>query len=109
MSQRSGLPIRFSLHAGLFLLLSANPLFAGGAAGSGSNQAIVPLPDGSLTAGAAARLSPDGKLVATGDLEVVLSDAATGQLVRKLPFSDRARTIAFSPDGRLLVVGAGDN
>ena len=62
--------------------------------------------------------SPDGRLIASAGGnhyesgvpgEVVLWDAATGQLVRSLPGLELAAYgVAFSPDGRRLAVAEGD-
>ncbi len=53
-----------------------------------------------------AAISPDGKVVATGDHEVVyLWDADTGKELRRLPFPDRSvHGLVFSPDGQKLAV-----
>jgi WD40 repeat protein len=53
-------------------------------------------------------LSPDGKIVATTVLRLVLLfDVATGQRMAALEHSDFTRCLRFSPDGRLLAVAAG--
>jgi WD40 repeat protein len=61
----------------------------------------------SETGAASLAYSPDGVLIAaaatTNGTEI--RDAATGRLVRRIPSDDAARSVVFSPDGRLLVVG----
>jgi WD40 repeat protein len=53
--------------------------------------------------------APDGKtLVSCGDDAVRLWDAATGKELRVLADGSRFEAIAFSPDGRLVVVGTKD-
>jgi WD40 repeat protein len=53
--------------------------------------------------------SPDGKWIAVGaNREVVLRDAASGEIVKRLPGkSDRILSLAFSSDGALLVAAGG--
>jgi WD40 repeat protein len=53
--------------------------------------------------------SPDGKELATGGVnEVVVWDAATGKLVRRLPrLPARVHALAYSADGAHLLVGGG--
>jgi WD40 repeat protein len=53
--------------------------------------------------------SPNGKWLASGAFqEVVLWDAQTGQLRRRLTgFADRVLALNFSPDGKLLATGGG--
>src|SRR6266542_3558246 len=97
MIQRSVPPACHFLRGGLLLyalLLAAN------AAGGEKNPA-TPLPDASLTP-ATAQLSPDGKLFASGDREILISDAATGRVLHRLPHDRYIEALAFSPDGRLL-------
>jgi WD40 repeat protein len=54
--------------------------------------------------------SPDGKLLASSgqDKRVRLLDVAKGDVVRAWHFVDEARSLAFSSDGRHLVVGNSD-
>ena len=51
--------------------------------------------------------SPDGRLLAGagGERGVEVRDVASGRLVGKPPLDKMARSVAFSPDGRLLFVG----
>jgi WD40 repeat protein/DNA-binding SARP family transcriptional activator len=51
--------------------------------------------------------SPDGRLLAAAGREqgVEVRDVASGRLVGKPPLDEMARTVAFSPDGKLLFVG----
>ena len=51
--------------------------------------------------------SPDGRLLAAagGDRGVDVRDVASGRLVGKPPLDELARSVAFSPDGKLLFVG----
>ena len=54
--------------------------------------------------------SPDGKLMATKEKShVVIKDVATKKTMREIGLSDIIRSVAFSPQGRRLVVAAGDN
>jgi WD40 repeat protein len=57
----------------------------------------------------AVALSPDGKLVATGDgLRLRLWEAAAGQLRHDIPFQhDSPTAITFSPDSRTVLTGTG--
>jgi WD40 repeat protein len=59
----------------------------------------------------AVAFSPDGKLLATADNhEANLWDAATGELVRKLPTALPGPCgVAFSPDGKFVAVAACDS
>ena len=55
--------------------------------------------------------SADGKLLAVkvfADQVVQLRDATTGQRIRDLPTHELGRTLAFSPDSRLIALGATD-
>jgi WD40 repeat protein len=54
--------------------------------------------------GPAAAISPDGRLVAAigADHSVVLSNAITGDVVRRLPGTKRRAAVAFSRDGTLV-------
>jgi eukaryotic-like serine/threonine-protein kinase len=59
----------------------------------------------------AAALSPDGRVVASGDEEgsVLLRDREDGSLIRELPaHRSRVRTLRFSPDGQRLAVASDD-
>jgi WD40 repeat protein len=48
-------------------------------------------------------ISPDGKTVATSFFEIVLREAATGKVLKRLPgHLDHIDALAFSPDGKLL-------
>ena len=51
--------------------------------------------------------SPDGRLLAGagGDRGVEVRDVASGRLVGKPPLDELARSVSFSPDGKLLFVG----
>jgi WD40 repeat protein/DNA-binding SARP family transcriptional activator len=51
--------------------------------------------------------SPDGRLLAGAGRErgVEVRDVASGRLVGKPPLDEMARSVAFSPDGKLLFVG----
>jgi WD40 repeat protein len=49
-------------------------------------------------------LSPDGKALATADLDAEIRDTATGQVRLKLPVTRPALLLAFSPDARFLAV-----
>ncbi len=57
--------------------------------------------------------SPDGKILASGDLEGIaihLRDAGTGKELRQIEAHDRrVNVLAFSPDGKWLVSGGGDD
>ncbi len=47
---------------------------------------------------------PDGKLLATGNKNVVqISDVVTGKVIRELPHEDEVRHVAVSADGKLLI------
>jgi WD40 repeat protein len=61
-------------------------------------------PPGQLT------FSPDGRLLAGADRQrgVEVRDVASGRLVGKPPLDELARSVAFSPDGKLLFVGLYD-
>ena len=54
--------------------------------------------------------SPDGRLLAAAVAEhgTEIRDAKTGALVKRLPTTDFARSLAWSPHGKLLVVGQYD-
>ncbi|HYG82162.1 MAG TPA: TIR domain-containing protein, partial [Pyrinomonadaceae bacterium] len=58
----------------------------------------------------AAAWSARANLLATGDVsgEVVLWDMGEQKELARLPQGDGARSLAFSPDGKLLAVGLGD-
>lgn len=59
--------------------------------------------------GYALAFSPDDKLMATGaeDKTVTVFDTATGQSVQRLTgLSGKIRSVAFSPDGRLIASSA---
>lgn len=55
----------------------------------------------------AMEFSPDGKLLATADYDgiVFLLDAATGKVIQRFESQPCCSTLAFSPDGSLLVTG----
>ena len=56
--------------------------------------------------------SPDGKLVASASQEIRIWDAGTGKPLRALHGHDAlwyVRAVAFTPDGKQLVSGGGDN
>ena len=54
-------------------------------------------------------MSPDGRLVATGGCDgLYLWQAATGKLLHRLDGPTWVRSIAFSADGKTLVVGSND-
>jgi WD40 repeat protein len=55
-------------------------------------------------------LSPDGKLLATGDgSRALLTDLASGRTLHTLDgHADTVNSFAFSPDGRLLATGSAD-
>ncbi len=55
-------------------------------------------------------LSSDGRWALTGDdrWEVEFHDAATGQTVRKWRYDAAPRAVAFSPNGRLALMGVAD-
>jgi WD40 repeat protein len=89
---------------------------------AGSGNYLRPLIDPGLTTPdgkplAAAHLSivealaysPTNKVLASGSFqEVVLWDAQTGALCKRLPgFADRVVTLAFSPNGKWLATGGG--
>jgi WD40 repeat protein/serine/threonine protein kinase len=76
-----------------------------------TGRQIAP-PVGVSNALRSAALSPDGKILVTGDLQgsVGLHDATTGKLLMppQRGHSDRVRGLAFSPDGELLLTGSTD-
>ena len=51
--------------------------------------------------------SPDGRLLAGAGMDrgVEVRDVASGRLIGKPPLDEMARSVAFSPDGKLLFVG----
>lgn len=53
--------------------------------------------------------SPDGRLLAAGDVKLNLWDAANGALVRTLAENASHISLAFSPDGRTLAAGTNSN
>ncbi len=110
----------------VFLLLLLI-LSAGRAANPATDVQGDPLPAGAVArigslryrlacgAGYTAAASPDGKLLAIGtaggprDSAIILMDAQTGRILRRLPgHAHVVRAVAFSPDGRLLASGGGD-
>jgi WD40 repeat protein len=64
----------------------------------------------SRTGAASLAYSRDGTLIAAAATThgTEIRDAASGRLVRRLAGDDAARSVAFSPDGRRLVVGQYD-
>jgi WD40 repeat protein/DNA-binding SARP family transcriptional activator len=64
----------------------------------------------SPTGAALLAYSPDGRLIAAAaiDKDTEIRDAATGRLVKRITTDDESRSVAFSPDGRRLVVGQYD-
>jgi WD40 repeat protein len=54
--------------------------------------------------------SPDGKLIATGDMvgDVTIRDAATGKILASAKHGQYVFSVAFSPDGRYLATGSSD-
>lgn len=55
--------------------------------------------------------SPDGKWIATGDIDAIVRvwDVASGQELFQLEGRGTTTSMAFSPDGRRLVVGSWDS
>jgi WD40 repeat protein len=58
----------------------------------------------------AVAFSPDGQLIAAaaGTLGTQIREVGTGRLVERVATGDSPRTVAFSPDGKLLFVGQYD-
>ena len=58
---------------------------------------------------ARAAFSPDGRLFATGAIDVKVWESATRRLIFRLPIKNYVWALAFSPDGKELLVGDGGN
>jgi WD40 repeat protein/serine/threonine protein kinase len=107
LSAVSGFPVSFSPDGKVLVTVGTTAQLWDVATG----RQIGP-PVGVSNALRSAALSPDGKILATGDLQgsVGLHDATTGKLL--MPplrgHSDRVRALAFSPDGELFLTGSTD-
>jgi WD40 repeat protein len=64
---------------------------------------------GHISIGRSIAFSPDGSLLASGDLKnvVLIREVTTGRVLRKLDAGDGVQAVAFSLDGRWLAVGGG--
>ena len=64
----------------------------------------------SATVHAQVAVSPDGKLVATGEGKAIeVKDAATKQILMKmLGHTDKVTSLVYTPDGRMLISGSAD-
>jgi WD40 repeat protein len=57
-----------------------------------------------------AAISPDGRVLASCGRDATLNfwDLQTGSLLRKVPFHDSLTSVDYAPDGRSVIVGAGE-